>query len=171
MGWKGSTATPERVFSRVVDTVIRQAPCEVLVAKLSEQSRFDRWLVPIARGPNAKEAVRLLPALTSLADTPRIYICQVFKPATAPDTTELEQAVRFVKKLKAQVVATPVTTVSVPEAIISLARQESSDVIVVGASREGLLQQVIKGNIPETIARKSSCTVLLVIKKHSRRLT
>ncbi len=32
MGWKGSTATPGRVFSRVVDTVIRQAACEVVEA-------------------------------------------------------------------------------------------------------------------------------------------
>ena len=150
IGWKVSTATSERIFSRVVDTVIRQAPCQVLVAKLSEQPRFERWLVPIAGGPNAKEAVRLLPALTSLANTPKVNICQVFT-STAPDTNELEHAVRWLKeRLKAQVVATPVSAANVPEAIISLAGQDHSDVIILGASREGLLQQAIKGNIPET---------------------
>ncbi|MCY7275399.1 MAG: universal stress protein [Phormidesmis sp. CAN_BIN44] len=34
--------------------------------------------------------------------------------------------------------------------------------IVLGATREGLLQQVIKGNIPEEIARQCDCTVILV---------
>jgi CIC family chloride channel protein len=35
-------------------------------------------------------------------------------------------------------------------------------VIVLGASREGLLQQAIKGNIPEAIARYGDRTVILV---------
>ncbi|MGV0028703.1 hypothetical protein [Phormidesmis priestleyi] len=35
-------------------------------------------------------------------------------------------------------------------------------VIVLGASREGLLQQVQQGNIPAVISRQSNCTVILV---------
>ncbi|WP_302849270.1 universal stress protein [Leptolyngbya iicbica] len=35
------------------------------------------------------------------------------------------------------------------------------DVILLGASREGLLTQAIKGNIPEAIARRSHCNVIL----------
>ncbi len=48
MGWKGSSNTPGRVFSRVVDTVIRQAACDVVLVKLTEDSHFDRWLIPMA---------------------------------------------------------------------------------------------------------------------------
>ncbi|HEY9624444.1 MAG TPA: universal stress protein, partial [Crinalium sp.] len=51
---------------------------------------------------------------------------------------------------------------SVAEAIKELVQREGCDVIVLGASREGLLQQVIKGNIPEAIARTSNRTVILV---------
>jgi chloride channel protein, CIC family len=40
-------------------------------------------------------------------------------------------------------------------------------VILLGASRESLLQQAIKGNIPEAIARNSPCTVILVRDKIS----
>jgi CIC family chloride channel protein len=50
----------------------------------------------------------------------------------------------------------------VSEAVVKLASKEKCDVIVLGASREGLLQQAIKGNIPEAIARNSNCTVILV---------
>jgi CIC family chloride channel protein len=46
--------------------------------------------------------------------------------------------------------------------VLDLAAAAATDVIVVGASRESLLQQVINGNIPERIARESQSTVILV---------
>jgi CIC family chloride channel protein len=56
----------------------------------------------------------------------------------------------------------PVSANSVSEAVIHLAQKDHCDVIVLGATREGLLQQAIQGNIPEEIARKCDCTVVLV---------
>ncbi|MCC5618134.1 chloride channel protein [Nostoc sp. CHAB 5836] len=54
MGWKGSTSTPGRIFGNVVDTVIRQATCEVVLVKLGKTPDsplstplFNRWLVMI----------------------------------------------------------------------------------------------------------------------------
>ncbi|MEA5502566.1 chloride channel protein [Halotia wernerae UHCC 0503] len=164
MGWKGSTATPGRVFSRVVDTVIRQAACDVVLVKLDEKRAFDRWLLPLAGGPNSNQAIQLLPALTSLSSSPKIKLCQVFQPTeSTPDTTLLENSVRFLQtRVSGSVIASPVCASSVTEAVIECAAQDQSDVIVLGASRESLLQQVIKGNIPENISRMSSCTVILV---------
>ena len=164
MGWKGSTSTPGRVFSQVVDTIIRQAACDVVLAKLNGKRTFDRWLVPMAGGPNSSQAVQLLPALASLSSSPQIKLCQVFQPSqSTPDTAVLEKAVRFLKrKLKCHVMSTPVHASSVCEGVIQCAETDHSDVIILGASREGLLQQTIKGNIPETISRKSNCTVILV---------
>ncbi|MBC1294858.1 chloride channel protein, partial [Nostoc sp. UCD122] len=34
MGWKGNTSTPGRIFGSVVDNIIRQATCEVVLVKL-----------------------------------------------------------------------------------------------------------------------------------------
>lgn len=164
MGWKGSTATPGRVFSRVVDTVIRQAPCDFVLAKLNDKRVFDRWLLPMAGGPNSKQAIKLLPALASLSTSPQIKLCQVFQPCEAiPDTTLLEKSVRFLqRRVRGEVVATPVWANSVPEAVLEFAEQDNTDVIVLGASRESLLQQVVRGNILENISRKSNCTVIMV---------
>lgn len=50
----------------------------------------------------------------------------------------------------------------VSEAIIQQAQKSHIDVVIMGASREGLLKQVIKGNIPEAIASGCDCTVILV---------
>jgi CIC family chloride channel protein len=164
-GWKGSTTTLGRVFSRVLDTLIRQAACEVVLVKLKEDySNFDRWLVPIAGGPNAQRAIRLLPALTSLSKTPQVNLCQVFNSnEVEPNTTTLEKAANFLKKrLSGSVTISPVRSSSVSEAILECAEHDHSDVIVLGASREGMLQQVIHENIPATISRNKQQTVILV---------
>jgi CIC family chloride channel protein len=149
----------------VLDTLIRQAACEVVLVKLKEDySNFDRWLVPIAGGPNAQRAIRLLPALTSLSKTPQVNLCQVFNSnEVEPNTTTLEKAANFLKKrLSGSVTISPVRSSSVSEAILECAEHDHSDVIVLGASREGMLQQVIHENIPATISRNKQQTVILV---------
>ncbi|MEH2156485.1 chloride channel protein [Nostoc sp.] len=164
MGWKGSTSTPGRVFSRVVDTVIRQAGCDVILAKLDDKRAFDRWLLPMAGGPNSSQAIKLLPALASLSKSPQIKLCQIFQPTDSiRDTTLLDKSVHFLqRRVSGKVIATPVSANSVSEAILKCAELDNSDVIVLGASRESLLQQVIQGNIAENISRKSNCTVIMV---------
>lgn len=181
MGWKGSTSTPGRIFGNVVDTLIRQAACDVVLVKLGDEveadirqagsallslhsPHFNHWLVPLAGGPNAERAVQLLPAFVSLGFDPAVYLCQIFQTTKlVQDTSVLYQAAHFLgSRLRNPVTATPVNAIDVPEAIIELAQKKQCDVIILGASREGLLKQVMHGNIPEAIARNSNCTVILV---------
>ncbi|NJL36556.1 MAG: CBS domain-containing protein [Leptolyngbyaceae cyanobacterium SM1_4_3] len=164
MGWKGTTATPGRVFGSAVDTIVRQASCDVVVIKLNRAVTFDHWLVPIAGGPNSQKALQLLPALTTLSPSPTVEICQVFNSMdSAEENVLLQQAVdQLTSQVHYPVVACPAWGPSVPEAILNLAVRDACDVIVLGASREGLLQQAIKGNIPEAIARYGDRTIILV---------
>ncbi|HLO87943.1 MAG TPA: chloride channel protein [Nostocaceae cyanobacterium] len=197
MGWKGNTSTPGRIFGNVVDTVIRQAACDVVLVKLGNhlpgkltphfpispvlstqhlplnqslqiptQHSFNRWLVPMAGGPNARIAIKLLPALVTLGEDPEIRLTQVFKPSEIkPDLSVLEQSIRQLmrhRNLHSTVVAKPVQADSVSEGVINLVKTDGYDVVVLGASREGLLQQAIQGNIPEAIASSVESTVILV---------
>lgn len=185
MGWKGSTTTPGRIFGSVVDTIIRQASCDVVLVKSGkgfgdrsltvDTARSDpgqpllqlnRWLLPIAGGPNSQHALKLLPALVSLSQRPEIRLCQVFHPSdTAQSELLLDEDAHFLRQqLQASVITLPVCANSVPDAVIDMAQNDQCDVVIVGASREGLLQQAIQGNIPETIARHCDCTVILVRK-------
>jgi CIC family chloride channel protein len=181
MGWKGApSSSPGRVFGNVVDTLIRQAPCDLVLVKLGHRDEvqndgttvascplpiaWNRWLVPIAGGPNSSQALQLLPALASHRSPPMIKVAQVFPPSTLlPDTAGLERAAYFLShKLSCNVAAIPVRSYSVSEAVIHLAHADQCDVVVLGASREGLLQQVMNGNIPEAISRGVNSTVILV---------
>jgi CIC family chloride channel protein len=172
MGWKGNTSTPGRIFGTVVDTIIRQATCDVVLVKLSSLhnkshlANFHRWLVPMAGGPNAPVAIKLLPALVSLVENPQIRLTQVVKPwEKEPDMHVLEESTRQLirnRNIHGEVIAASLQGESVGEAVIELVNTEGFDVVVLGASREGLLQQAIHGNIPETIASGVNSTVILV---------
>jgi CIC family chloride channel protein len=165
MGWNGETSTPGRIFGNVVDTMIRQAGCDVVLVKFGEEpKRLDRWLVPTAGGPNSRQAIRLLPALSRLSADPNICLCQVHQPQVdLPNLAALNEAMEFLSaRLSCPIALMPLCANSVSEAVIDLAQKDQCDVIVLGATRDGLLQQVIQGNIPEAIARRCDCTVVLV---------
>ncbi len=162
MGWNGAPNTPGRIFGSTVDTVIRQAACEVMLVKLQEPAQFRHWLVPVAGGPNAQRALDLLPAFRA-AGLQDLRICQVFDPAESDGLDQLHSLVADLgDRLGCPVEACPVWGRPVAEAVVDLATEKACDVIMLGASREGLLQQVIKGNIPEAITRASPCSVILV---------
>ncbi|MCL6434640.1 MAG: chloride channel protein [Leptolyngbyaceae cyanobacterium HOT.MB2.61] len=188
MGWKGSTSTPGRIFGDVVDTIIREARCDVILVKMGKGfaamqdnnrtpdqasihallylMQLKRWLIPVAGGPNSQYAITLLPALVSLTPNPDVCLCQVFHPSDKThDTRILEEDAAFLRqRLQKPVTTVPVCADSVSEAVIDMAQKDQCDVIVLGASREGMLQQAIHGNLPEAIARHSKCTVILVRK-------
>jgi CIC family chloride channel protein len=194
MGWKGKTITPGRVFGSVVDTLIRQATCDVVLVRFGAgldvkdrdsskdlaiqdadagtllqtqaSSEFNRWLVPMAGGPNANAAIKLLPGLINTSSTPYIRLCQVFPLSeTELDMKVLKNALQYLVRRRnsvGAVVATPVKASSVVEGVIHVIEKDKIDVVMLGASREGLLQQAIKGNIPAEIASRAKCTVMLV---------
>lgn len=202
MGWKGDTVTPGRIFGSVVDTIIRQATCDVVLVKLGKSRQeargkrqdsgksllpisrfakekppmqlpflvptpqFNSWLVPMAGGPNSQAALQLLPALLTIGDTPSVRLCQIFQlSAATTDTSVLEQASRELlrrRNFSSPLTTTPVKANSVCEGVVNLVKANDFDVVVLGASREGLLQQAIKGNIPAAIALRVESTVILV---------
>ncbi len=165
MGWKGNTNTPGRVLGSIVDTIVRQASCDVVLIKLPDKPpKFERWLIPTAGGPNSRQAIRLLPALVRLSRQPEICLCQVHQPnRRVIDSSVLDQALNYlVDCLSCPVAIMPICARSVSEAVIDLVQNDQCDVVVLGATRERLLQQVIQGDIPSTIARRCDCTVILV---------
>ncbi|MBF2016310.1 MAG: chloride channel protein [Rivularia sp. T60_A2020_040] len=178
MGWKGGTSTPGRIFGNVVDTIIRQASCEVILVKLAKNlnaklenisfksNTFKRCLVPMAGGPNSKIALKLLPALVASNQKLKVLLTQVFPLSTIELDTKILHDARHqlvdTYKLSNEVKAIPIKADSIAQGIINLAKTDQSDLILLGASREGMLQQAIKGNIPEAIVYGVDCTVILV---------
>jgi CIC family chloride channel protein len=187
IGWHGKSINPEQLFGDIVDTVLKQAECDVMLVKFSDrlqkfnpftqefkkpQISFNRWLIPIASGANTEHAILLLPALINLSPYPEIYLCQVFSPNDKDyDIGQLEKyADLLYMTCNFSAGTISVCSKSIADAIVDLANQQRSDVIMLGASNEGLLQQIIHGNIPEAIAQNSNRTIL-IFRKGSYRIT
>jgi chloride channel protein, CIC family len=178
MGWNIEKVRKDLIFGNVVDRIIKEAICEVILIKIGNEylensinssfcllpSAFRNWLLPIAGGNNSKEAMELLPALLTLGDKTHVEICQVFPDDHSDrDTSFLkDSATILTEKIAHNVTFIPIYDNSIPSAIIDLTNAHQTDVLILGASKEGLLKQVINGNIPEAIARGVNSTVILV---------
>jgi CIC family chloride channel protein len=165
MGWYQQTMTPGRVIGGVVDTLVRQAPCQIMVVRPGRNLTLNRWLIPTAGGPNAEIAQQLLPGLLTLGQAPEIRLCSICHPSEGKCLTP-----QHLSKLAGGLEGTlhrPVHThtvnnESVSEAILQLSKKYWSDVILMGASRENLMSKVLRGNIPLEIAQKTDITVILL---------
>lgn len=174
MGWKGKTSTQGAIFGDLVDSLIQKANCELLLIKLGTnlqafpQSLDEeaKWLLPTSGGPNALAAIKFLPGLISLYKDYRglkIWLTQVDLPTQKADYVSINERGQAIEEyLNVSVYAVPLCSTSVSDAIISLAQANQFQLIVLGATREGLLKQAISGSIPQAIAQAVDTTVILV---------
>ena len=165
LGWRRPTMTPGRLLGNVVDTLLRQAPCPVIIVRSGKKDGFKRWLLPSAGGPNSKLAMKLLPALMSLGQDPRVHLCAIAPTNQDKQSSRkqlLRRATALEKHLNRSVITRLAINNNVAEAIVSLSHQYQTNVIVLGTSREGLFSHVIKGNIPLEVLQNSDATIILV---------
>jgi chloride channel protein, CIC family len=174
MGWKGNTSSPEQIFGSVADTLIERATCDLMLVKLGKTPHTfpqnlhpnSRWLIPTAGGNNITKAIAILPALISLypiRDRLNVELCRVYAPdkpkPTLDSLTKVTNSMENRLNLTVRSLLIPASSVS--QAIIKLTHHKKYSAIVIGASNEGLLQNVVKGNIPQAIARDANSTVII----------
>jgi len=165
-----------QLWSSAISAMINQAKCDVLLVKLGNLTRETRsinknWLVPVAGGPNSQRALTLLPALLHSRD--KVRLCQVFPPKNLfPNkittlkagqeilTKTVLPKLKFPRHIK--VLPLMVCAASVSEAVIDIAEKGLCDGIILGASRESFLSQVVGENIPAAIISGCDCLVIIV---------
>ena len=171
MGWKGETSGIESIFGNVVDSLIKEAPCELMLVKLGQSSRAfpklirqqPKWLIPTTGGDRINKLLTIVPALSNLYfPPPKLHLCQIHLPQNHPRDRDFMEVGNLLKD-KTNLAITPllIPAYSVSETIIKLIRSQQYSLVILGASNEGLLQNAVKGNIPEAIARKANTTVII----------
>ena len=171
MGWKGKTSGIESIFGNVVDSLIKEAPCELMLVKLGQSSRAfpklirrqPKWLIPTTGGDRINKLLTIIPALSNLYfPSPKLHLCQIHLPQNKPRDRDFMEVGNLLKD-KTNLAITPllIPAYSVSETIIKLIRNQQYSLVILGASNEGLLQNAVKGNIPEAIARKANTTVII----------
>jgi nucleotide-binding universal stress UspA family protein len=163
MGWKGYTSTRDRIMGEVTDKVVRQTPCDLITVKLTDDRSPQRILIPTAGGPHAMLAAEYVGLLRDATGC-EVTCCYVIKPRAS----EYERAVarEWIGKtihltgLEGKVGVKLIVGRKVATALVKAA--SDYDLIVLGASKEGIFSSVLFGEIPEKVARYSRTPVMIV---------
>jgi len=174
MGWRGQLST-QRMAGSVVKDVVYGARCDVAVLRDRGVGERDlkRVLVPVGGGPHARLALRLA------WDIARAEEGSLTALRILPETGEVDMAVEIdvLRQLVEDVLGGIPKEVtfslkrrdSVVEGILAesapAAGREGYDLIAIGASEEWFLRNLLFGAIPDVVAERAPCSVLLV-RKH-----
>ena len=171
MGWRGKNVGIETIFGNITDTLIKQATCDLMLVKLGSAAHSfpkqlhlrHKWLIPTTGGDRINKLLTVLPALTKLDYIPpKIQICQVSPSDRSQFTDDFNHAAHSLQKaMNCPIIPLLISANSVSDAVIGLTKRKKYGLVILGASNEGLLQNVVKGNIPEAIARHANSTVII----------
>jgi amino acid transporter/nucleotide-binding universal stress UspA family protein len=163
MGWKGYTSTRDRIMGEVTDKVVRYAPCDLITVKLMGDRPMRRILITTAGGPHASLAAEYV-GIYHDAEGHEVTCCYVVEPNASEGRREdarrwIEKTIRLTHLegkaesllLEGQRVATTLVRASA-----------GFDLIVLGASKEGVFSNVLFGEIPEKVARYAKAPVMIV---------
>lgn len=164
VGWGGGeTRTISRSMGPVLDPIILDAPCDVLIVKGFNWTELKSILVPTAGGPNAPIGALLASTLSQStgADVTGVYV-QVGRASTtrmAENQRILDrtfQDLSFKNDPKKKII-----TASSPLAGI-LMEAENHDLVIIGASEQGFFDQFAFGSIPQRIASQAPHSSVMV---------
>lgn len=159
LGWRGRSRRADYVLGSNVDRVVTGARCDVLVERIGGLGDVESVLLPTAGGPNAEFATEIARAL-ALTNDATVEVLHVWNDSETSESAGRAILDRTVQLLDGvETTTTLVERDDVVEAIVE--RSMEHDLTVIGASREGLLQQLVFGAIPETVGRRAGSTVIM----------
>lgn len=166
LGWRGPLAI-DRVRTSVDKDVVRTAPCDVAVLLNRGLDQVRRILIPVGGGPHARLGLRLAYDLVKGEDAQLVVLRVVGRKEADLDGQRVaaENLIRDELgdadgRVSVRVVHSP----SVDKRILLESRQ-GYDLLIIGASEEWFLRNWLFGAIPDEVAERAACSVLLV-KKH-----
>jgi glucosyl-3-phosphoglycerate synthase len=141
--WKGSAREPRRrVYGRILDGVLKNPPCSVMLARLERWQGARRVLLPVRGGPAAEQGLDLAMSLSEGLRVPLAVMHNVPRPAASPDDPDLsivealgeEPYIMFNERLRRAELAA-----SVPIETILTRRPDPADALLAEARPDDLL--------------------------------
>lgn len=158
-------SVPEKVlFGNVIDRVLRDAPCEVIVfsySKTVEPIKYDRILVPTS---GYKHALRALDIAIRFEKKFGGSITSLYVGSESDKEKAniiLKKAELHAERLGAEI-KTEFRTGSVIDNIVSLAKEGKYTLIIIGSTEKPAYYTFLLGSTADEIITKAPCNVLVV---------
>lgn len=164
LDWLGPLSAG-RIYGSPDKTILQEAHCHVAVLRERHLSEVRRVLVPAGGGPHARLGLRLA-AQIARSDEAELTILRIAYPS---EELDVEAEMRGLRHLAEEVLGPDPrvqTRVAVHEAIVEgilkEAREGEYDLLVIGASNEWGVKSLLVGAVPDAIADRAPCSVLMV---------
>jgi CIC family chloride channel protein len=165
LGWPGYTNTTGRLFGSIIDPIVDNPPADIAVVRYRKFRPVRSILVPVAGSLNSRLAVR---TSISMARQGQDGPARVTVMHVVPSGASEADRVRADKYTRQAIEGNPyqplerlvVEADNVLNAILDAAK--NYDLIVVGATEEPLLKNLLVGNLATRIAKEAKVTVVMV---------
>jgi len=167
MGWGGHKRARGTTLGRILDPVVRIAPCNVAVIRWrGTEQRYRKILLPTAGGPHARYAAGLAADLAR-AFKASLTVCYAVKKGASQ--VERQEAMGWIEKTLEDVPLEKIPlskelleSTSVQKAIID--ESQNHDLVIIGSSNIRPWKQLVFGDIPRKVHLRAPATVIMVRK-------
>jgi amino acid transporter len=167
MGWGGHKKARGTTLGRILDRVVRVAPCNVAVIRWrGKEQEYKKILLPTAGGPHARYAAGVA---VDLARAFKATLTVCYAVSKGASDQEREKAMGWIDKTLQDVPLEGVRmskqlleSTSVANAIID--ESANHDLVIIGSSNVKPWKQLVFGDIPRKVHLRAPATVMMVRK-------
>lgn len=165
LSWRGPLSAG-RIYGSPSKTILQEARCDIAVLRERHLNKVHRILVPAGGGPHARLGLRLATEIAR-SDEAELTLLRVARPS---ENLDVEAEVRGLNHLAEEVLGSPdprvqariVIREDILDGILEEAQQGEYDLLVIGASEEWTIKSLLVGALPDTVADRAPCSVLMV---------
>jgi amino acid transporter len=166
LSWQG-VLSASRIYGSPTKRILEEARCDVAVLRAREMTRIARVLVPVGGGPHARLGLRLASRIAQ-GDHATLAVLRVVSPS---EDLDVEIEVRGLRHVVADVLGEEAASnvavrvrvhEAVADAIVQEAEEGEYDLLVIGASEEWTIKSLLVGALPDAVADRARCSVLMV---------
>lgn len=163
LGWHGRPRRRDVVLGSHVDTVLRDADCDVLAKRIDPDSGpVTSVFVPVAGGPHTDYAAEIAGAIARGHDA-TVELGTVIAPSAAEETVEDARALLArTSPAVGPVDSVTETVLRSNEVVVGIVdRTTDHDVTVLGAGGSGFIHRIVADDVAEAVARRADSDVVL----------
>jgi nucleotide-binding universal stress UspA family protein len=165
LSWRGPLSAG-RIYGSPSKAILQEAKCDVAVLRERHLNKVHRILVPAGGGPHARLGLRLATEIAR-SDEAELTLLRVARPS---ENLDAEAEMRGLNHLAEEVLGNPDPRVQariliredILDGILEEAQQGEYDLLVIGASEEWTIKSLLAGALPDTVADRAPCSVLMV---------
>lgn len=157
LGWKGFTTTPDKTYSTTIDNIIKNPPCNIIVAKPANLSACRRILLPVRGGQYAELALQVATRLAATLPATINVMHSIADPITAD-----EPFLAFQRLIADHPAIHRITTIRAEAEDAILTEAANHDLVIMGATARLDQHPSSLGPICEAVAKHIDKSLIIV---------